>query len=299
MNVLGDLRYVDAGEFAAVRRRGGRRASARRQRDEFLARQAGAHRSGFRTAVPAGLLRRSGGCSGPQGTYGQWLLGAARGDPHQRHGVHARRPVVAAARAQPGAAEPRLPRGRCTNTSRPSPRCRGGPAAVRGRVRAPPRGRHRRGSRPCRRAQKRGAGAAPSSASGGGRRPAARTAPAPTGTGARPSATSAPKPTCCVPFLRQVGARRVVIGHTVARNATVVSRFDGAVVKLDAGMNRAVYQGRPAALVSEAPGSRVAYALPDVAARGRSGGAAVPQFPDDRRGRRRRHPRARHDRDHA
>ncbi len=57
-----------------------------------------------------------------------------------------------------------------------------------------------------------------------------------------------------------------MIGHTVARNTTVVSRFDGAVVKLDAGMNRAVYQGRPAALVSEASGSRVVYALPTVPA---------------------------------
>ncbi|MGH8481561.1 MAG: hypothetical protein ACRES8_03780, partial [Nevskiaceae bacterium] len=64
------------------------------------------------------------------------------------------------------------------------------------------------------------------------------------------------------PFLAQVGARRVVLGHTVARNGTVVTRFDGAVVKLDAGMNHAVYGGRPAALVSDAAGSRVVYASP-------------------------------------
>ncbi len=75
------------------------------------------------------------------------------------------------------------------------------------------------------------------------------------------------------PFLGQTGARRVVVGHTVARNATVVSRFDGAVVKLDAGMNRAVYRGRPAALVSEGATSRVAYALPTVPP------AAVPPEP--------------------
>lgn len=68
------------------------------------------------------------------------------------------------------------------------------------------------------------------------------------------------------PWLQQVGARRVVLGHTVARNGTVVSRFDGAVVKLDAGMNRAVYRGRPAALISDASGSRVTYALPDTPA---------------------------------
>lgn len=64
------------------------------------------------------------------------------------------------------------------------------------------------------------------------------------------------------PFLAQVGARRVVVGHTTARNGTVVARFDGAVVKLDAGMNHAVYGGRPAALVSDAAGSRVVYASP-------------------------------------
>jgi len=34
-------------------------------------------------------------------------------------------------------------------------------------------------------------------------------------------------------------------------------------VKLDAGMNRAVYQGRPAALISDKAGSRVAYVMPE------------------------------------
>jgi hypothetical protein len=67
------------------------------------------------------------------------------------------------------------------------------------------------------------------------------------------------------PFLQRTGAKRVVVGHTVARNGTVVSRFDGAVVKLDAGMNKAVYSGRPAALITDASGSRVAYANPTLA----------------------------------
>jgi len=67
------------------------------------------------------------------------------------------------------------------------------------------------------------------------------------------------------PFLRQVGVKRVVVGHTVARNGTVASRFDGALVKLDAGMNQAFFHGRPAALISDASGSRVAYANPTVA----------------------------------
>jgi hypothetical protein len=67
------------------------------------------------------------------------------------------------------------------------------------------------------------------------------------------------------PFLQRTGVKRVVVGHTVARNGTAVSRFDGAFVKLDAGMNHAVYHGRPAALISDASGSRVAYANPTVA----------------------------------
>jgi len=62
------------------------------------------------------------------------------------------------------------------------------------------------------------------------------------------------------PFLATVGARRLVIGHTVARDTRVVSRFDGRVVKLDAGMNRAAYRGRPAALTLDRGGARVSYA---------------------------------------
>ena len=75
------------------------------------------------------------------------------------------------------------------------------------------------------------------------------------------------------PWLATVGARRLVIGHTVARHGTVVSRFDGAVVKLDAGMNHAVYHGRPAALVTDGSGSKVVYAMPETAP------AAVPPEP--------------------
>lgn len=66
------------------------------------------------------------------------------------------------------------------------------------------------------------------------------------------------------PFLAAAGARRVVVGHTVARNGTAVARFDGALIKLDAGMNTAVYHGRPAALILDSSGTRVAYANPTV-----------------------------------
>ena len=62
------------------------------------------------------------------------------------------------------------------------------------------------------------------------------------------------------PLLQQFGARRLVIGHTPTRDSRVVTRFDGRVVKLDTGMNRAVYKGRAAALFIEADGLKVRYA---------------------------------------
>jgi hypothetical protein len=62
------------------------------------------------------------------------------------------------------------------------------------------------------------------------------------------------------PFMATLGVRRLVIGHTVARDTRVASRFDGRVVKLDAGMNRAAYRGRPAALTLDRDGARVSYA---------------------------------------
>jgi len=63
-----------------------------------------------------------------------------------------------------------------------------------------------------------------------------------------------------LPLLQQFGAARLVVGHTPTRNARATTRFDGRVIKLDTGMNRAVYKGRPAALVLESSGPAVRYA---------------------------------------
>jgi hypothetical protein len=61
------------------------------------------------------------------------------------------------------------------------------------------------------------------------------------------------------PLLQQFGVARVVVGHTPTRDLRAVTRFDGRVVKLDTGMNRAVYKGRGAALTIDGPTLRVRY----------------------------------------
>lgn len=63
-----------------------------------------------------------------------------------------------------------------------------------------------------------------------------------------------------LPLLQQFGAARLVVGHTPTRNSRATTRFDGRVIKLDAGMNRAVYKGRAAALVLDRSGPSVRYA---------------------------------------
>jgi hypothetical protein len=63
-----------------------------------------------------------------------------------------------------------------------------------------------------------------------------------------------------LPLLQQFGAARLVVGHTPTRDGRAVTRFDGRVIKLDTGMNRAVYKGHPAALNVDASGISVRYA---------------------------------------
>lgn len=62
-----------------------------------------------------------------------------------------------------------------------------------------------------------------------------------------------------LPILDALGLKRLVVGHTPARNGRVAARFDGRVVKLDAGMNRRAYRGHPAALVLEGSQASVIY----------------------------------------
>jgi len=62
-----------------------------------------------------------------------------------------------------------------------------------------------------------------------------------------------------VPLLQQFGVARVVVGHMPTRDRRVVTRFDAHVVKLDAGMNRAAYRGRAAALSIQGSALQVRY----------------------------------------
>ena len=62
------------------------------------------------------------------------------------------------------------------------------------------------------------------------------------------------------PLLQQFGVARLVVGHTPTRDLRAVTRFDGRVVKLDAGMNRAAYKGRAVALFLQPAGLSVRYA---------------------------------------
>jgi Calcineurin-like phosphoesterase len=63
-----------------------------------------------------------------------------------------------------------------------------------------------------------------------------------------------------LPQLQQFGVARLVVGHTPTRDSRAVTRFDGRVVKLDAGMNPAAYHGRAAALFMQSTGLSVRYA---------------------------------------
>jgi Calcineurin-like phosphoesterase len=63
-----------------------------------------------------------------------------------------------------------------------------------------------------------------------------------------------------LPLLQQFGVSRLVVGHTPTRDRRATTRFDGRVIKLDAGMNRAAYQGRAVALFLQPGSTTLRYA---------------------------------------
>lgn len=270
MNVLGDLRYVDPGEYAAyaAEEDAAERAQAKAG---YLARQSGATAADFERLFPVGFFghRRM---LGPDGRYGQWLLSlpvaVKINDTVYMHGgpsvVLRGRSLGQLARDYRMAlqdylaAESALRKAGLLQFEDAYARR---PDAAAARLAAMPPG-----------------AAATALAPLVERFKAADDEPllgrsGPNWDRGAASCNECAEADVLRPWLAAVGARRVVLGHTVARNGTVVSRFDGAVVKLDAGMNRAVYKGHPAMLIADASGMRVGYVLPDVAP------AAIPAEP--------------------
>jgi hypothetical protein len=264
MNVLGDLRYVNAGEYAAYA--GDEPAGEReRRRAEWLASRGPDSGAAFDAQFPPGFFGHRAALS-PDGTYGRWLLGLpvvlAIGETAFMHGgpskllaglalldVEARyraavREYLAALEAletaqlvrpeDPYAERPALAAQRLAANATVDEATRARLAAAVERLAAADRNpllepdgpNWYRGAALCHEVS---------------------------------------EADVVDPFLERAGARRLVLGHTVARDAQVASRFDGRVVKLDAGMNRAAYRGRPAALILERGEARVVYADGDAA----------------------------------
>ena len=261
MNVLGDLRYVDKGEFAAYAADEDPAVRAA-QKTEFLARVAGSTEADFDRLFPAGYFGHR-KLLGPDGQYGRWLLRQPvvvkindtvymHAGPSAALGTRSLAQLDAdysAAVSNYLGAEAEM---RKAGLVQPEDAYAKRPDVAQSRLDAMPDGEAK-------------AALAPAVA----RFKAADDEPLLSARGPNWYRGAALCNECAEadvlkPFLQRTGARRVVVGHTVARNETVASRFDGAVVKLDAGMNRAVYKGRPAALVSDTTGARVAYANPTV-----------------------------------
>jgi len=270
MNVLGDLRYVDKGEFAAYSADEDPAVRAA-QKTEFLARVPGATDADFDRLFPPGYFGHR-KLLGPDGKYGRWLLQQPavvmindtvymHAGPSTALGTRSIAQIAsdyADAVASYVGAEAEV---RKAGLVQPEDAYAKRPDLAQSRVDAMPEGDAKAALVPAV-ARFRAADDEPLLGARG-----------PNWYRGAALCNECAEADVLKPFLQRTGARRIVVGHTVARNETVASRFDGAVVKLDAGMNRAVYKGRPAALVSDATGSRVAYANPTVAP------AAIPAEP--------------------
>lgn len=260
MNVLGDLRYVDPGEYAAYVAEEDA-AERARAKTAFLARQSGTTEADFERLFPPGYFghRRM---LGPEGRYGQWLLQLpvavkvndtvyVHGGPSSvligRNLEQLNRDYRAALQNYLSAEAALRKAGLLQFEDVYSRR----PDAAAARLAAMPPGEGATALAPLVE-RFRVADDEPLLGSRG-----------PNWSRGVAFCNECAEADVLRPWLQAVGAARVVIGHTVARNGTVVSRFDGAVVKLDAGMNRAVYKGHPAVLISDTSGTRVAYVLPD------------------------------------
>jgi len=260
MNVLGDLRYVHPGEYAAYQDVESAEARAKGLR-EWLAANGPESATAFEQAFPPGYFGHR-AALGPEGRYGKWLLaqpvaivlndtlfmhagpskilqGLSLAEVNQRYRgavdeyLRSERPLALAGLLQAGDAF----------------RARPGLAAERLAARAATAG----GATPPDLAQAvqrfTDADAAPLLGAAG-----------PNWYRGAALCNEVAEADILDPLLAQLGATRLVVGHTLTRDQRAVTRFDGRVVKLDAGMNRAVYKGRAAALLLEGGKVAVRYA---------------------------------------
>ncbi|HEU5467834.1 MAG TPA: metallophosphoesterase [Steroidobacteraceae bacterium] len=247
MNIVGDLRYVSAEEYAAF---AGREDDALREAawQKALEREPGLDRAAFDARFPSGWFAHRQAFS-PAGTYGAWLLARpfvlVIDDTAFAHGglppLVAELGLDAANAALHGQLAAYLEAWPASATALPAL--------------APDEFLERPEALLA-------AGAAEQSAAIAG----LQEAPAFTTAGPTWYRGQA----LCHPFiedenlaaaLSRLGAKRLVVGHTVTTTRRVSSRFDGRVILLDTGMLASAYQGRPAALVLE--GGRVGAAYAD------------------------------------
>ncbi len=62
--------------------------------------------------------------------------------------------------------------------------------------------------------------------------------------------------------LGNIGASRVVVGHTPTSNRRAQELYDGQLIMLDTGMLSSYYKGRPTAMISDSSGDWIQYANP-------------------------------------
>jgi hypothetical protein len=247
MNIVGDLHYVSAGEYAAF---AGSEDDALREAawSRAVEREPAALRADFDARFPPGYFAHRQAFS-PSGTYGAWLLARpfvlVVNDTAFAHGGLP--PLVAELGLDGANATLRAGLGAYLETwqSLQAAHPQAGPDDFRKRPEALA-----------------AAGAAGESAT------LAQLQDAPVFTTAGP--TWYRGQALCHPFtedqnlakaLARLGAARLVVGHTVTPTRRVSSRFDGRVIMLDTGMLAEAYQGRPAALVIE--GGRVGASYAD------------------------------------
>jgi hypothetical protein len=282
MNVLGDLRYVDAGEFASYADLESPSARAELRKSWEAAQGAGSG-AAFDQRFPPGYFGHRAALS-PKGKYGQWLLSLPvaiavndtlfmhAGPSSVVHGMSLQELNLRYRTALTdylGLAD-RLEQ---ANLLQPGDEFRARSKLAKERLAAL--------------AAAHGGAADPALADAAQRFAAAAdsallSSDGPNWYRGAALCNEAAEADVLLPLLQQFSVARLVVGHTPTRDLRAVTRFDGRVVKLDAGMNRAAYKGRAVALFLQPSGMSVRYAgEPDAAPLKAEGLFVAPNELDD------------------